>query len=524
MLETEFTTATGRARIVDFMPPATGSTSRHVVRIAEGIEGRVELRCELVLRFSYGRVVPWVRRCDGGIAAVAGAETVHLWSPVALHGEDLRTVGCFTMLAGARLPFVLGWSHSFAEKPAPPDAERLLHRTTGFWEDWSGRLSGELVHRDAVCRSLITLKALAHGATGGIAAAATTSLPERLGGVRNWDYRYCWIRDATFTLYSLLQSGFREEARDWVQWLVRAAAGSPEQLQVMYTVEGYRLDGELTLDWLPGYEASAPVRIGNAAHGQLQLDVPGELFDTLHAARKYGIEVPQEAWAIQRALLRHLEDVWMRPDRGLWEVRGDPCQFTHSKMMAWVAFDRAIKAVEDHGLDGPVDRWRGLRRRIHDTVCAEGYDRQRGVFTQVLGGKALDASLLMMPLVGFLPPEDPRVMATVDAIRKELAEDGLILRYRTDDTDDGLPGDEGAFLATSFWLADCLALQGRRTEAAELFERLLGLANDVGLMAEEYDVRRGRQLGNFPQAFSHVGVVNTAHNLARRGPADERKQ
>ena len=524
VLETELATATGRARIVDFMPPPTEPMSRHVVRLVEGVEGRVDLRCEVVLRFSYGRVVPWVRRCRGGIVAVAGAETVHLWSPVALHGEDMRTVASFTILAGARLPFVMGWTRSFAGEQACPDTAHLLDRTMAFSQDWSGRAAGGLAHRDVVCRSLITLKALTHGGSGGIAAAATTSLPERPGGVRNWDYRYCWIRDATFTLYSLLQSGYPEEAQSWVAWLVRAAAGSPEQLQTMYTVEGYRLDGELILDWLPGYEGSAPVRIGNAAHSQLQLDVPGELFDVLHAARKYGIAIPEEAWAIQRALLGHLEQVWMRPDRGLWEVRGEPCQFTHSKVMAWVAFDRAIKAVEDHGLDGPVDRWIAVRRRIHDAVCAEGYDRRRGVFTQVLGGRALDASLLMMPLVGFLPADDPRMLATVDAIRRELAEDGFVLRYRTDQTDDGLPAGEGAFLATSFWLADCLAMQGRRDEAEGLFEHLLGLANDVGLLAEEYDPRTRRQLGNFPQAFSHVGVVNTAHNLADRGPAHERRR
>ena len=524
VLETEFATQSGRVRVIDFMPPPGDRFCRHVIRIVEGIEGRVEMTCELVLRFSYGRVVPWVRRCDGGIVAVAGAETIHLWSPVALHGEEMRTLGRFTVLAGARIPFTLCWTRSFAADLSAPDALAELHRTESFWQEWSAQLGSGIDHRDMVCRSLITLKALSHGQSGGIAAAATTSLPERPGGVRNWDYRFCWIRDATFTLYSLLQSGFLGEARDWVAWLVRAAAGSPQQLQVMYTVEGYRLDGELTLDWLPGYEASAPVRIGNAAHGQLQLDVPGELFDVLHAARKYGIEVPAEAWAIQRALLRHLGEVWTQPDRGLWEMRGRPQHFTHSKMMAWVAFDRAVKAVEDHGLEGPVDRWRTLRSRIHDTVCREGYDAGRGAFTQVLGGKALDASLLMMPLVGFLPPADPRVVGTVEAIRRELAEDGMILRYRTDSTDDGLPGSEGAFLATSFWLADCLALQGRREEAGELFERLLGLANDVGLLAEEYDARDRRQLGNFPQAFSHVGVINTAHNLADRGPGRERKR
>jgi GH15 family glucan-1,4-alpha-glucosidase len=524
VLETEFTTATGRARIIDFMPPPSDHLCRQLVRIVEGLDGHVEMRSELVLRFSYGRVIPWVRRCDGGIRAVAGAETVRLWTPVALHGQDMRTVASFTLLAGAQIPFTLCWTRSFAQELPCPDPLALLGQTVDFWESWVAQLTGQWSHREAVCRSLITLKALTHCPSGGIAAAATTSLPERLGGVRNWDYRFCWIRDATFTLYSLLQSGFLGEAREWVGWLVRAAAGSPQHLQVMYTVEGYRLDGELTLDWLPGYQASGPVRIGNAAHGQLQLDVPGELFDVLHAARKYGIEVPGEAWAIQRVLLRHLEEVWALPDRGLWEVRGEPQQFTHSKMMAWVAVDRAIKAVEDQGLDGPVERWRSLRARIHDTVCQEGFNRRRGAFTQVLGGDSVDASLLMMPLVGFLPAEDPRVAGTISAIRRDLADDGLILRYRTEHTDDGLPPGEGAFLATSFWLADCLALQGRRDEAHALFERLIGLANDVGLLAEEYDVRGRRQLGNFPQAFSHIGVVNTAHNLANRGPAEERKR
>jgi GH15 family glucan-1,4-alpha-glucosidase len=522
VLETEFTTETGRARVVDFMPPPGDELCRQVVRIVEGVEGRVEMRTELALRFSYGRVIPWVRRQRDGLVAIAGAETVHLTTAVALHGQDMRTHGRFTVLAGARIPFVLTWVRSFAAEPPRPEPEHLLEVTTRFWEGWSSQLKGEWAHRDAVSRSLITLKALTHQPSGGIAAAGTTSLPEQIGGVRNWDYRYCWVRDATFTLYGLLQSGFHGEARDWVAWLVRAAAGSPEQLQVMYTVEGYRLDGELLVDWLPGYEGSRPVRLGNAAHGQLQLDVPGELFDVLHTARKYGLAVPREAWAIQRALLAHLEQVWAQPDRGLWEVRGSPQQFTHSKMMAWVAVDRAVKAVERFGLDGPVERWRALRRRIHETVCRHGYNRRRGAFTQTLDGQTLDASLLMMPLVGFLPGDDPRVVGTVEAVRRELAADGLVLRYRTDETNDGLPEGEGAFLATSFWLADCLSLQGRRDEATALFERLLGLRNDVGLLAEEHDPRTGRQLGNFPQAFSHVGIVNTAHNLSRRGPAEER--
>jgi GH15 family glucan-1,4-alpha-glucosidase len=525
VLETEFTTATGRVRVVDFMPRPSDSFCREVVRIVEGVEGYVQMRCELALRFCYGRATPWVRRQKDGIVAVAGAETVHLRTPVALHGEDMRTLASFTVLAGCSIPFVLCWTRSFAEQPPRVDATDLLQSTVDHWQGWSRQLSGEWLHREAVMRSLLTLKALTHRPSGGIAAAATTSLPERLGGVRNWDYRFCWIRDATFTLYSLLQSGFRGEARDWVAWLVRAAAGSPEQLQIMYTVEGYRLDGELTLDWLPGYEGSRPVRIGNAAHGQLQLDVPGELFDVLHAARKFGIEVPIEAWSIQRTLLAHLEQAWTMPDRGVWEVRGDPQHFTHSKMMAWVAVDRAIKAVEDYGLPGPVDRWRALRRRIHEAVCAQGFNARRGAFTQTLEGQTLDASLLMMPLVGFLPPDDPRVVGTVEAIRRELASDGLVLRYRTEETDDGLPATgEGAFLATSFWLADCLAMQGRYDEASGLFDHLLSLRNDVGLLAEEYDPRLKRQLGNFPQAFSHVGVVNTAHNLTRRGPAQERRR
>ena len=371
-------------------------------------------------------------------------------------------------------------------------------------------------------RSLITLKALTHQPSGGIAAAASMGLPEHIGGRRNWDYRYCWVRDGTFTLYAFLLSGFREEARDWTAWLVRAAAGDPERLQTMYTVDGYRLEGEMELDWLPGYEGSRPVLLGNAAHHQLQLDVPGELFDVLHTARRHGIDVPREAWSIQRVLLEHLEEAWVRPDRGLWESRGPPQEYTHSKVMAWVAVDRAIRAIETHGFEGPVERWRRLRERIHAAVCQRGFNRKRGAFTQTLDGSALDAALLMMPLVGFLPADDPRMLGTVEAIRRELTRDGLVLRYRTDETDDGLPPGEGTFLATSFWLADCLAIQGRHEDAEALFEQLLALRNDVGLLAEEYDPAAQRQLGNFPQAFSHVGVVNTAHNLSRTGPAQTR--
>ncbi len=525
VLETEFQTPTGRVQIIDFMPVVEEDERADLVRLVVGIEGEVAMHTELVLRFDYGRIVPWVQRWDGGITATAGADAVRLETPIDLEGRDFKTVGRFTIRAGERVPFTLCWFRSYlnvANVSSPP-AE--LADTEDYWRSWSARFEQKWPDRDAAIRSLLTLKALTHEPSGGIAAAATTSLPERIGGERNWDYRYCWIRDTTFTLYALLLSGYPEEANAWTGWLLRAAAGKPSQMEIMYAVDGARVESELILDWLPGYEGSRPVRIGNGAHDQLQLDVFGELFDGLHTARKHGLEVQDEGWSIQLALMEHLEEIWQKPDSGIWEVRGRPRHFTHSKVMAWVAVDRAIKAVERFGCKGPADRWRGLRSRIRETVLREGYNERRKSFVQELGGKALDGSLLMLPLVGFIAPDDPRMLSTIDAIKRELTEDGLVLRYQTDAAEDGLSGYEGTFLATSFWLADCLAMAGRTHEARELFDRLLGLRNDVGLLSEEYDSKAGRQLGNFPQAFSHVGIINTAHNLSLiKGPAEHRAE
>ena len=524
VLETDFITPGGRARLIDFMPIAQAVNAADLVRIVVGLEGEVEIECELALRFDYGRIIPWVRRSADGIVAIAGASAVQLHCPCELQGRDMRTFARFTLRRGQRVPFTLTWHRSYGVAPALHDPEQLLAETTAAWTAWSKPCAFEGPERDAVVRSLITLKALTHGPSGGIAAAATCSLPERIGGERNWDYRFCWLRDATFTLYALLLSGFQDEAAAWVSWLLRAAAGAPSQLGIMYTVRGDRVDGEMTLDWLPGYEHSKPVRIGNAAQSQVQLDVYGEMFDVLHAARKAGLKLPEEAWAIQRALVEHVERIWHLPDHGLWEVRTAPRQFTHSKLMAWVALDRAIDSVERFGLPGPVERWRGVRQQIRDAVLREGFNTERNAFVQEFGGDELDAALLTVPLLGFLPAEDPRVVGTVEAIRRELVEDGLVLRYRSERTDDGLPPGEGTFLICSFWLADCLVLQGRRDEAEALFAKLLALRNDVGLLAEQYDVRGQRQLGNFPQAFSHVGVISTAHNLRRwRGPAEQRR-
>jgi GH15 family glucan-1,4-alpha-glucosidase len=479
---------------------------------------------ELTIRFDYGRSVPWVRRIDGRLHAIAGPDTLVLDTPVPTHGEGLRTVADFAVDAGERVPFVLAWSPS--HEAAPPTVEPFdaLDETTSWWEGWASRCRFAGPWRDAVVRSLITLKALTYAPTGGIVAAPTTSLPERLGGVRNWDYRYCWLRDATFTLYALMSAGFTDEAVAWRDWLLRAAAGSPADLQVMYGCAGERRLPELELPWLPGYEDSRPVRVGNAAVGQLQLDVFGEVMDALHQARRIGIPPDSSAWSLEVALMEFLESSWREPDEGIWEVRGPSRQFTHSKVMAWVATDRAVKAVEHFGADGPVDRWRRLRDEIKAEVCDLGWDRERQTFTQYYGSRELDAALLMVPLVGFLPPDDARVRGTLAAIERELCEDGFVHRYSQPDSSvDGLPPGEGAFLACTFWLADNHALAGRHGQARALFERLLRLRNDVGLLAEEYDVARGRQVGNFPQAFSHVPLVNTARNLGTGGGPGQRR-
>jgi GH15 family glucan-1,4-alpha-glucosidase len=484
------------------------------------------MRMELVMRFDYGWIVPWVRRSDGMLRAVAGPDALALRTPVGVRGRDLTSVADFMVDAGEKIPFVLSWFPSHEEPPPPIDAARTIADAERWWCAWSARCTHRGPWRDAVVTSLVTLKALTHEPTGGIVAAATTSLPEAIGGVRNWDYRFCWLRDATFTLYALMLGGHREEACAWRDWLLRAVAGAPSQLQILYGVSGERRLPETTLEWLPGHARSAPVRIGNRAVHQLQLDVYGEVSDVLYQARKVGIEEDPIAWSLQRQMLDFLEGAWDRPDEGIWEVRGPRQHFTHSKLMSWVAFDRAVKCVERFGLDGDVDRWRRLRNAIHADVCERGFERERQAFTQSYGSPNLDASLLMMALVGFLPPADPRVVGTVSAIERELVEDGLVLRYRTEETEDGLPPGEGAFLACSFWLADNYALQGRIPEARSLFERLLALRNDVGLLAEQYDPRARRMLGNFPQAFSHVGLVNTAYNLTPHevAPAAERRK
>jgi GH15 family glucan-1,4-alpha-glucosidase len=525
ILETEFETATGTAAVIDFMPVGGACDVVDVVRLVEGRAGEVAMATELVLRFDYGTTVPWVQSAPDGLTAIAGPIALRLHTPVELEGKDFRTVGRFTVRAGETVPFRLCCFQSYQLEPISREPARLLKETEAFWHDWTGRCKVEGDWRDAVLRSLITLKALTYGPAGGIAAAGTTSLPERIGGNRNWDYRYCWIRDATFTLYAFLLSGLKDEAQAWRDWLLRAAAGKPSQLQILYGVAGERRITELELPWLPGYENSRPVRIGNAAHQQVQLDVFGELLDAFHVARKHGIPAHDHAWEVEKVLLEHLEGAWHLPDHGIWEVRGQPRQFTHSKVMAWVAADRAVKAVERFGLDGPADRWRRLRAGIHADVCAKGFDRQRNAFVQYYGGQGLDAALLMIPLVGFLPPRDPRVAGTVEAIQRELTRDGLVCRYLTDEAIDGLPAGEGTFLSCSFWLVDNLALLGRWSEARELFLALLELRNDVGLLAEEYDPILRRQLGNFPQAFSHVGLINSAHNLTiAAGPAKERAE
>jgi len=513
VLETEFETPEGAVRVIDFMPLRDRDVD--VVRIVEGIRGRVPMRMELVIRFDYGSIVPWVQHIRDGIRAVAGPDGLVLRTPIHTYGKDLRTHAEFTVGARDRVPFVLSYHASPEPAPALPDAEHALRVTTEWWRRWSGRSTYTGRFTALVSRSAITLKALTYEPSGGMLAAATTSLPEHLGGVRNWDYRFCWLRDATFSLYALLTLGYESEARAWREWLVRAVAGSPERMQIMYGPLGERRLTELELDWLPGYEASRPVRTGNAASAQFQLDVFGEIADTLHVTRRLGLPPSPGVRGIGQGIVDFLEDGWRQPDEGIWEVRGPRRHFTHSKVMAWVAFDRAVKAATTDPalLSTDVDRLRGWRDEVRAEVLARGYDAERGSFVQYYGSTALDASLLMIPLVGFLPPDDPRVQGTVAAIQRELMADGFVRRYETTDGADGLPAGEGAFLPCSFWLADNLALMGRLAEARSLYERLIGVANDVGLLAEEYDPQAGRLLGNFPQAMSHVALVNTAANL-----------
>ncbi|MGQ9366554.1 glycoside hydrolase family 15 protein [Azospirillum sp. ST 5-10] len=523
ILETEFETADGTVAVIDLMPPQTGDIRADLVRLVEGRRGRVAMTTDLVFRFDYGSIVPWVRRTRDGIVAVAGPDSAHLHTPVPLQGEDFHTVANFTVAEGESVPFTLTWHPSHRPEPEREDPHHLLRETEAWWRRWSSQCQYEGPWRDEVHRSLITLKALTYEPTGGIVAAPTTSLPEQIGGPRNWDYRYCWVRDATFTLYALLISGYREEAEAWRGWLMRAVAGMPSQLQIMYGLAGERRLDERELPWLSGFGGSRPVRIGNGAYSQCQLDAVGEIMDAFHLARRSGVAADGYGWTVQRALLRHLEDIWQEDDNGLWEVRGPQRPFTHSKIMAWVAMDRAVKTVETLGLDGPVERWRALAARIHAEICEKGFDRRRNTFVQYYGAPHTDAALLLIPQVGFLPPDDPRVAGTVEAVERELSQDGLIARYPSEPAIDGLPRGEGCFLACSFWLVDAKVMLGRHDEARALFDQLLGLANDVGLLAEEYDPVARRMLGNFPQAFSHVALVNSAHNLARAvGPARRR--
>ncbi|WP_049577491.1 glycoside hydrolase family 15 protein [Streptomyces sp. SBT349] len=514
VLETEWETPEGTVRVVDCMPPR--GEAADVVRLVEGVSGRVPMRMDLRLRFDYGHIVPWVSRAGEDLGAVAGPDAVWLRTTVDTHGVNHATRAEFTVAAGERVPFVLTWRASHLPRPEPVDAPCAVEDTRRFWEAWMSGCRYEGEWPGAVRRSLLTLKALTYQPTGGILAAATTSLPEQLGGPRNWDYRFCWLRDSAFTLQALLSTGFVDEARAWRDWLLRAVAGDPSDLQIMYALDGGRRIPEATLDWLPGYEGSAPVRIGNAAAGQFQLDVWGEVLDSLHLARESGLPDEESAWRLQVALLDFLEGNWDSRDNGLWEVRGPQRHFVHSKVMAWAGLDRAVRAVTRQGLEGPADRWAALRDRIHAEVCAEGYDAERETFTQFYGSQGLDAAALLLPRVGFLPWDDPRMAGTVAAIRRELCEDGLVLRYRpgADGGVDGLPGEEGTFLPCSFWLADALHGTGRGNEARALFERLLSLRNDVGLLSEEYDTVTGRQLGNYPQAFSMVGLVSTARFLS----------
>jgi GH15 family glucan-1,4-alpha-glucosidase len=530
ILETRFESDEGAVTVIDFMAlSGEGEDQIDLIRLVRGDRGRLAMQTEIVLRFDYGSGIPWVRRHLGGPVAVAGPHAIQFITPVDLRGTpEMTTVGEFTVSEGDCVPFTMSWYPSHHQGFRYRDPLDTLLGTENRWREWSSRCSLQGPWRDAILRSLITLRMLTYRPTGGIVAAATTSLPEQLGGVRNWDYRYCWIRDATLTLYALLSSGYRGEARAWREWLLRAAAGHPREMQIMYGLAGERRLAESELPWLPGYGDSRPVRIGNAAHQQLQIDVYGELMDALYACHRYGLEASPFAWDMQKKLLEYLETIWEQPDHGIWEVRGEPRQFTFSKMMAWVAFDRGIKAIDQFGAQGPCEHWKTVRSRIESQILDQAFDRERNTFVQYYGGHDLDASLLLAPQLGFLSADDPRIRGTVAAIQQELLHDGFVYRYKTRTTTDGLPPGEGVFLPCSFWLANSLCLVGRRQEAVALFERLLGLRNDLGLMSEEYDPSAKRLLGNFPQAFSHTAIVNTAAHLAdletasaARGNADD---
>jgi GH15 family glucan-1,4-alpha-glucosidase len=519
VLETTWENEAGSVRVLDFMPPR--GKAPDVVRIVEGLRGRMEMRSELTVRFDYGHILPWVRRVGDARLIVAGPDALSFRTPAHTRGENMRTLSEFTIHEGERVPFVVTWFPSHEDPPERIDPERALADTEGYWREWNALCLVELPKElhDLLRRSLMVLKALTYAPTGGIVAAPTTSLPEQIGGVRNWDYRYCWLRDATLTLLALLNADHVEEAREWRRWLLRAVAGDPADLQIMYGVAGERRLTEYEVPWLQGYERSAPVRIGNAASEQLQIDVYGEVMDALYQARVHGLAKEQHAWALQLNLLEHLEQVWPEPDEGIWEIRGERRHFVHSKVMAWVAFDRGVRSVEEQGLEGPADRWRKVRERIAREVHERGYEDELGSFVQSYGSRELDASLLLLPLVGFIPATDPRMRGTIEAVERELLQDGLVRRYRTHDGVDGLPPGEGVFLPCSFWLVDCYELLGRRDEAYALFEQLLGLANDLGLLSEEYDPKAERLLGNFPQAFTHLALVNSAFNVLPHLPS-----
>jgi len=524
ILETRLETESGAVTVLDFMPPR-GSNS-DIVRLVIGERGRVEMRFELVIRFGYGSVVPWVTRLDDGtLRAIAGPDMLLLHTPVATHGENMKTVADFVVNAGDEVPFVITYANSHLPPPAAPNALSALEDTRAFWKEWTATCRNKAHCPPGVVRSLITLKALTYAPTGGMVAAPTTSLPEQLGGSRNWDYRFCWLRDATLTLLALMNAGYYDEAHAWREWLLRAVAGRPQQSQIMYGIAGERRLSEWEIPWLAGFFGAKPVRIGNGAHAQLQLDIYGEVMDALHQARRGGIAASESGWALQLAFLDHLATIWREPDESIWEIRGPRRHFVYSKVMAWVAFDRAIKSAEGFNLKGPLSSWRDLRAEIHEEVCHRGYDAQMGSFVQSYGSKEVDASLLLLPVVGFLPPSDPRIHGTVAAIELDLMVDGFVRRYDTSRVDDGLPPGEGAFLACSFWLVDAYALTGRVSEAHALYERLLALRNDVGLLSEEYDPVAGELVGNFPQAFSHIALVNSAFNLNRIDkPAEQRAE
>jgi GH15 family glucan-1,4-alpha-glucosidase len=524
ILETRFETEEGSVCIIDFMPPRDRASD--LVRIVVGERGQVAMRTELVIRFGYGTAVPWVTHiAEDTWRAIAGPDMLLLRTPAQMRGENLKSVADFVVNEGESVPFVLRYAPSHLPDVELADPQKALARTERFWSEWVHKGRQRAQWPDVVTRSLITLRALIYAPTGGIVAAPTTSLPERIGGERNWDYRFCWLRDATLTLLALMDAGYYDEAVAWREWLLRAIAGTPGQMQIMYGVAGERRLSEWEVSWLPGYEDSKPVRVGNAAHCQLQLDVYGEVMDALHQARAGGISQSESAWAMQRELLAHLEEIWQKPDCGLWEVRGPPQHFTHSKIMAWVAFDRGIKDAEEYGLKCQIERWRKIRDRIHDEICERGYDAKRNCFVQSYGSRLLDASLLQIPELGFLPPDDPRVLGTIRAIEERLLHDGFVMRYDTEETEDGLPPGEGVFIACSFWLANAYAMTGRHEEAQIMFDRLLALANDVGLLAEEYDPAARRLIGNFPQGFSHLSLIVTAFNLKHtEKPAEQRSK